>query len=772
MAYDVIFRRGLRVNLPASSNYVGEPFFCTDTGELFVWNGTRMVEITAYAGSVSVADLASVEGNGTKVQLTNQGVTVNGDVVTYDANGNVQDSGTLLSSLVPKTTTVNGHALSANVVVSASDITTGTLPHAQLPTLLSGDIPNNAANTSGTAGGLSANIAESQVTNLVSDLAAKAPLASPAFTGTPTAPTASLGDDSTNIATTAFVENAVDNLVAGDIPNIAESQVTNLVGDLAGKVATTVTVNGHALSSNVTISASDLTTGTLPHAQLPSLVSGDIPNNAANTSGSSALVVSGSANSASAGVVRLANTDAIEWRNNANSANISLTKDTSDNLDASGFSGIKVPNSIIIASQTTAGHYLRNNGTSYVDSAIQAGDVPTLNQNTSGTAANLSGTPALPNGTTATTQATSDNSTNIATTAFVYGYRAVNPMTTLGDTDYGGASGVETRLAGNTTTTKKYLSQTGNGSVSAAPAWAQIAAADLSDGNSGTGSIAHATSPTFVTPTLGAASATTVNGLTITSSTGTLTVVNGKTAKFDNTIEFAGTDSTVITFQGTGTVVNRDSTDTLTNKTFDTAGTGNVFKINGTGVSAVTGSGSVVLATSPTISAPTLSGTTAMASATLSGTITSYNGTATQRVGVRSIIGFDDQTAQGANIGAKDLVSAATMSTDMQIQITAMWQVTRAASGGSPSSTLPSVVITWTDKDSGAAQSQTVAPSNTLYAGAGGVATGNTTTTRGHCVLTAYCKSGVALQYATTSFATAGTTSMQYAIHITAERIG
>ena len=52
---------------------------------------------------------------------------------------------------VPTTTTVNGHALSGNVTVSASDITTGTLPHAQLPTLVSGDIPNNAANTSGNA---------------------------------------------------------------------------------------------------------------------------------------------------------------------------------------------------------------------------------------------------------------------------------------------------------------------------------------------------------------------------------------------------------------------------------------------------------------------------------------------------------------------------------------------------------------------------------------------------------------------------------------------
>jgi hypothetical protein len=55
-----------------------------------------------------------------------------------------------------------------------------------------------------------------------------------------------------------------------------------------GAVSTATTVNGHALSSNVTVSASDLTTGTLPHAQLPTLLSGDIPNNAANTTGNAA----------------------------------------------------------------------------------------------------------------------------------------------------------------------------------------------------------------------------------------------------------------------------------------------------------------------------------------------------------------------------------------------------------------------------------------------------------------------------------------------------
>lgn len=52
------------------------------------------------------------------------------------------------------------------------------------------------------------------------------------------------------------------------------------------------------------------------------------------------------------------------------------------------------------------------------------------------------------------------------------------------------------------------------------------------------------------------------------------------------------------------------TTNTLTNKTFDTAGTGNVLKINSTTISAKTGTGSVVLATSPTITTPAISSPT------------------------------------------------------------------------------------------------------------------------------------------------------------------
>jgi hypothetical protein len=57
-------------------------------------------------------------------------------------------------------------------------------------------------------------VRKSQVDSLLS---AKAPLASPTFTGSPTAPTAVAGTDSTQIATTAFVNQAITGFGAGDM---------------------------------------------------------------------------------------------------------------------------------------------------------------------------------------------------------------------------------------------------------------------------------------------------------------------------------------------------------------------------------------------------------------------------------------------------------------------------------------------------------------------------------------------------------------------------
>lgn len=180
--------------------------------------------------------------------------------------------------------------------------------------------------------------------------------------------------------------------------------------------------------------------------------------------------------------------------------------------------------------------------------------------------------------------------------------------------------------------------------------------------NTGTGAVARATSPTFVTPTLGVANATSINGLTITSSTGTLTIANGKTASISNTLTFTGTDGSTVACGAGGTVVYETATQTLTNKTltspiittptltvldnaltiqdngdptkqavFEASGitagqTRTITLPDASGTATLlgnssTGSGSVVLATSPTLTTPNIGAATG-STLTLSGSTT------------------------------------------------------------------------------------------------------------------------------------------------------
>ena len=63
--------------------------------------------------------------------------------------------------------------------------------------------------------------------DLVDETSGYAKLASPAFTGTPTAPTATTGDSSTQIATTAFVQDAMSGAGAGTVTSVAVANDTD-----------------------------------------------------------------------------------------------------------------------------------------------------------------------------------------------------------------------------------------------------------------------------------------------------------------------------------------------------------------------------------------------------------------------------------------------------------------------------------------------------------------------------------------------------------------
>ncbi len=74
-------------------------------------------------------------------------------------------------------------------------------------------------------------------------------------------------------------------------------------------------------------------------------------------------------------------------------------------LVANGGTGVTTQQGAMnaLAGGVTSGQFLRGNGTNVVLAAISAGDVPTLNQNTAGTAANVTGIVAIGNGGTGAT---------------------------------------------------------------------------------------------------------------------------------------------------------------------------------------------------------------------------------------------------------------------------------------------------------------------------------------------------------------------------------
>ena len=108
----------------------------------------------------------------------------------------------------------------------------------------------------------------------------------------------------------------------------------------------------------------------------------------------------------------------------------------------------------------------------------------------------------------------------------------------------------------------------------------------------GSGGIALATSPTFTTPTLGVASATSVNKVAITApATGsTLTIADGKTATVNNTLTLAGTDGTTMTFPNTSaTLARTDAANSFTgNQTIGGAVIATPDTRNGPGAVSIT----------------------------------------------------------------------------------------------------------------------------------------------------------------------------------------
>lgn len=96
----------------------------------------------------------------------------------------------------------------------------------------------------------------------------------------------------------------------------------------------------------------------------------------------------------------------------------------------------------------------------------------------------------------------------------------------------------------------------------------------------GSGALVFANSPSFVTPALGAATATSINRVSFTQpATGsTLTIADGKTLTASNTLTFTGTDASSVAFGAGGTVAFVGSANAFTGANTFVNATGQTFR--------------------------------------------------------------------------------------------------------------------------------------------------------------------------------------------------
>lgn len=131
---------------------------------------------------------------------------VHADVSTAEANPNVEIDGPKWNKA--HNISQNAPGLIGNTEAGTARVLSQTEALAQLAlSTASADIAANTADIATNATAIATNAAS--ITSNAAAIALRAPLASPQLTGTPTAPTATAGTNTTQLATTAFVANAL-----------------------------------------------------------------------------------------------------------------------------------------------------------------------------------------------------------------------------------------------------------------------------------------------------------------------------------------------------------------------------------------------------------------------------------------------------------------------------------------------------------------------------------------------------------------------------------
>jgi outer membrane murein-binding lipoprotein Lpp len=213
---------------PTSATYTistGDQWWDTVNNQLNGWNGSQWVLIGPNTGEFAMLE-AEIESN---VSLLNSAISqlrsdtgsyINSNVATlYSAISQLRsDTGSYINANVTQLRSDTGTYITANIATLNSAINqlrtdTGNYMTANVASLNS-DISQLRSDTGSY---INANVAtlnariQSNVNTLNATILTLAPINNPTFTGSPAAPTPTVGDNSTKLATTAFVTQAVTN---------------------------------------------------------------------------------------------------------------------------------------------------------------------------------------------------------------------------------------------------------------------------------------------------------------------------------------------------------------------------------------------------------------------------------------------------------------------------------------------------------------------------------------------------------------------------------
>ena len=349
---------------------------------------------------------------------------------------------------------------------------------------------------------------------------------SPTFTGTVTVPTPTTGSNTTVAASTAFVTSAVSTAVS-NLVNGAGTALDTLkeLADALGGDSNFATSVSTSLGLKAPI-ASPTFTGTVTIPAGASISGFALLNSPSFTTPTLGVATATSINKMSITAPASGSTLAVA-NGKTFTVNNTITLSGTDNTT------ITLP--------ASDGTVALNNQTFYVGTTQIAINRATASQTLTGTS--IDGNAA--------TASSATKSTNLA---------GGNATTLLGAIGYQSALDTTSLLSPNTSTTKNFLSQTGNGTNGAAPSWSTVSATDV-----GLGNVTNESKTTmFSSPTFTG----TVSGVTATH-VGLGNVTNESKATMFSSPTFTGTVSGVTaTHVGLGNVTNESKSTMFSSPTF------------------------------------------------------------------------------------------------------------------------------------------------------------------------------------------------------------